>query len=104
MVLYGDGSDEAVMETVTALRGQMLRGKLHPATLNALLYYRYGKPKETIEISGAVFAKAASDLSDAELAALVAGGVAAYQAIGKTRALPDVEVLALPALTDETAE
>ena len=101
MVLYGDGSEAAVMETVTALRGQMLRGKLHPATLNALLYYRYGKPKETIELTATITAQSIDQMSDAEALALLAASDAAMRAM---RGLPPAEVLQLPDVTGEIVE
>lgn len=40
-------------EYVASLRARLLTGELAPPIEQMLWYYRYGKPKETVELSGA---------------------------------------------------
>ena len=87
-ILYGE--TEADLDAyVAAARKLVLAGKLHPAVWNSLIYYIHGKPAERIEITGAIVAKTADALTDAELAELVAASTAAIQA---ARGIPDITI------------
>jgi hypothetical protein len=76
-LLYDTVTDE---EVVDLIRGQMRTAKSNPAAASLMLNYLIGKPKETVEISGAdgdaIRVDIGGDLSDEEIKR-IAGAVSA---------------------------